>query len=392
MSLSYIGQGPYSKSLLNRAFIVQSYFSDFDIVGQSHCEDIQIIQQALRQFKSNQINIFCGSSATAFRFMALRVSRQKGVYILSGTSSLLQRPHQHLVQILTQLGVEVEFQKDQTLKIKSKGWSLCGDAITFPSNISSQFASALFMNSFCLNKDIFISLESSPVSLAYLEMTLSFLKKIGIKIQGKFPEFVIPAGQVIHKQSYKVEPDMSCLFTLACFASLSGKAIFTPWLKKSIQPDSVFPSLLSQMGILVEEKDDSLFISSTSKRKGLSVDLSQNPDLFPCLAILCGLSEGESFLYNIPHLKFKESDRMHLTIELLQKIGRKIEPTSYGLKINGEIKNGGGQVVHFDPQNDHRMAMAAALLHYVDFKMKIKNPHCVKKSFSEFWNITGDIS
>ena len=43
-------------------------------------------------------------------------------------------------------------------------------------------------------------------------------------------------------------------------------------------------------------------------------------------------------------------------------------------------------------KNDHRMAMAAALLHYVDFKMKIKNPNCVNNISAEFWNITGDIS
>ncbi len=392
MSFSYIGQGPYSKSLINRAYLVQSYFSDFNVIGESRCEDAQVMRQALHHFKSNQNNIFCGSSATAFRFMALRVSRQKGEYILSGTSSLLQRPHQHLVQILTQLGVKAQFQNDQTLSIQSQGWRLQGDAITFSSDVSSQFASALLMNSFGFNEDVFISLEGPPVSLAYLEMTVSFLKKIGVNIKGKFPEFIVPASQMIHTKSYEIEPDMSCLFALACFASLSGKAIFTSWCENSIQPDSVFPSLLSRMGVSVETKGQSLIISSTQNKKSLNADLSRNPDLFPSLAVLCALSEGESFLYNIPHLKFKESDRLHLTVELLQKIGRTTECTSSGLKIIGDTKDGRGQEIDFDPKKDHRMAMAAALLHYANFKMKIKNLDCVNKSFPEFWNIIGDIS
>ena len=392
MKLSYIGKGPYSKSLLNRAYVVQSYFSDFNIVGESHCEDAQVIQQALSKFHSQQENIFCGSSATAFRFMALRVSRKKGEYVLSGTPSLLQRPHQQLQKILTQLGVEASFQKDQTLRVKSEGWHLQGDALTFSSEVSSQFASALLMNSFDLEEDLFISLEGAPVSLSYLEMSLSFLRKIGIAVQGRFPEFVVPARQVVREKSYQTEPDMSCLFTLACFASLNGKAIFTPWMKDSIQPDAIFPHLLSRMGISIEEKEDSLTVSATLKRKGLEVDLSRNPDLFPCLSILCALSEGESFLYNVPHLKFKESDRLSLTIKLLQKIGRKVEPISGGLKIKGDTKGGGGKSIQFDPQEDHRMAMAGALLGYAGFDVEIKNRECVKKSFPEFWDIIGDFS
>ena len=387
MKFSYTGQGPYSKSMINRARLVQSYFPDFQIIGKSSCEDAQVIQKSINQLNSHQPNIFCGDSATAFRFMAMRVSRQKGEYILSGTPSLLKRPHQDLITILHQLGVQAEFQKDKTLKIKSSGWKIQGDAITFSSHVSSQFASALLINSLNLKEDLFISLEGPSLSLAYLKMTLLFLEKIGIKVKGEFPEFVVPAGQKILKNSCEIEPDMSCLFSLACFASLNGEATFVPWKNKSIQPDSIFPQFLSEMGVFVEKKDSSLTIKSNKNRKGLSADLSQNPDLFPSLAVLCALSEGESLLYNIPHLKFKESDRLQLTIELLEKANRVVEPTSNGLKIKGSLEDGKGTVINFDPQNDHRMAMAAALLNYFNFKVCLTNRECVNKSFPDFWAI-----
>ena len=387
MSFSYVGQGPYSKSLINRAYLVQSYFPEFKITGDSSCEDVQIIKKAIDQFQSHQKDIFCKDSATAFRFMAMRVSRRAGEYVLSGTPSLLQRPHKDLISILHQLGVQAEFQSDKTLKIKSSGWKIQGDAVTFSSHVSSQFASALLMNSFNLKEDLFISLEGPSLSLAYLQMTLFFLEKIGIKVKGKFPEFIVPAGQKLLKNSYEIEPDMSCLFSIACFASIKGQATFTPWIQKSIQPDSIFPQLLSKMGVFIEEKESSLTIKSHAHRNGLSADLSQNPDLFPSLSILCALSDGESFLYNVPHLKFKESDRLKLTIELLEKAGRKVEIHSNGLKINGSSKDGKGVVIHFDPQNDHRMAMAAALLSYFNFQVNIKHPECVNKSFPEFWDI-----
>lgn len=388
MKLSFIGRGPYSKSLLNRAYIIQSYDPDFRVIGSSSCDDIQIIQQALESFRNNN-PIFCGKSATALRFIALRVSRRPGAYILSGEKSLFERPHQILIKILSQLGVSAKFYEGNKLIIQSEGWKPQGDALTFSSGVSSQFASSVLLNSFDLEKDLFLSLEGPVLSVSYLQMTLLFLENLGFKVKGTLPELCIPAHQKINKKSYEVEPDMSCLFALACFAVLNGQAAFTSWMGKSLQPDAVFPSILSKMGAHIIEQKGVIKIKSTQNRHGLLINLKNNPDMFPLLAVLCALSHGESFLYGAPHLKFKESDRLSLTADLIQKIDRTIVQTEDGLRIKGSLKKGEGQPIFFDPQGDHRMAMAGALLLYSGFDVKIKNPECVKKSFPEFWKIIG---
>ncbi len=388
MQLSFLGRGPYSKSLLNRAYIIQSYDPDLKIIGSSSCDDIQIIQKALEDFKNNK-PIFCGKSATALRFMALRVSRKPGVYVLSGERMLFERPHQTLIQILSQLGVSAQLREEGQLVITSEGWKFQGDALTFSSDVSSQFASSVLLNSFNLEKDLFLSLEGPHLSLSYLKMTLLFLKKLGFIVKGELPELCIPAHQQISKKSYEVEPDMSCLFTLACFAVLNGQAVFTPWIKESIQPDAVFPSILSKMGVNIIEKKGTLKITSTPNRHGLLINLKNNPDMFPSLAVLCSLSQGESFLYGVPHLKFKESNRLSLIADLIQQMGRKVIQTQDGLRIEGSLKIGEKQSIVLDPQGDHRIAMAGALLLYAGFDVKIKNPECVNKSFPKFWKTIG---
>ena len=388
MKLSFVGRGPDSKSLLNRAYIIQSYDPDLKVIGSSGCDDIQIIQKALEDFKSNK-PIFCGHSATALRFLALRASRKPGVYVLSGEKKLFKRPHQILIKILSQLGVSAEFKNENQLALVSEGWKPQGDALTFSSNVSSQFASSVLLNSFNLERDLFLSLEGPVLSFSYLKMTLLFLKSLGFIVKGEWPELCIPARQKISKQSYSVEPDMSCLFTLACFSALNGQAVFTPWIKDSVQPDAVFPLILSKMGVNVIESKGALKIAACQNRQGLLRNLENNPDMFPLLAVLCAFSQGESFLYGAPHLKFKESDRLSLTADLIHKTGRKAVQTQDGLRITGSLKTGEGQTIVFDPQGDHRMAMAGALLLYAGFDVKIKNPECVNKSFPKFWKIIG---
>ena len=265
--------------------------------------------------------------------------------------------------------MDARFKEDK-LMINSKGWMLHGDAVMISSELSSQFASALFLNSFDLDKDVFVCLEGRCVSSGYLEMTLSFLKQLGVPIHGRFPEFKIPKRQKIKVPSYEVERDMSCLFSLSCFAALCGQAVFTHWKGKSLQPDGIFPSFLQKMGAVVEEKNNILKISSPGFKDssfengvktwglcGSTFNLSSCPDLFPSLSVLCALSEGDSRLYGAPHLKYKESHRIQVCAELIKKLGRVVEIQDDGLMISGFLKKRSEKIV-CETDFDHRIAMA----------------------------------
>ncbi len=387
----FLGKGPCSKSLLNRSWIVKSYYPDFNIIGSSDAEDIRVIKKAVQDFFEMK-EIYCGKSASAFRFMALRVSRSKGRYILTGDDSLFLRPHQELIKIFNQLGVHAEFKSKNRFFIDSKGWDVQGDALTFSSECSSQFASAIFLNSFELERDLFISLEGRSVSFSYLKMTLSFLKNLGMKIEGSSNEFRILKNQKITRKEYEAEPDMSCLFSLACFAVLKGQAVFTPWIENSLQPDFLFPDILKKMGVVVSEENNSLKIKSGVTLSGIALNIKNNPDMFPSLAVLCSLSEGESLLYGASHLQYKESNRLEQIFGLMEKINRKFEKKKDGVWIKGSREKGKGKKIIIDPCLDHRIAMAGCLLSYYDFDVEIKDTGCINKSFPQFCSIIGYMS
>lgn len=108
------------------------------------------------------------------------------------------------------------------------------------------------------------------------------------------------------------------------------------------------------------------------------------PDLFPVLAVLCARAQGESKLSDLLHLSVKESDRLQNTIHLLERLGRKTTLQGTTLLIEGESAPFEGHGI-FDPDQDHRMAMAAQVANLYGTKFEILNPEVVEKSYPQFW-------
>jgi 3-phosphoshikimate 1-carboxyvinyltransferase len=107
---SFIGHVPASKSILNRALILQSFERDLKIYGVSDSDDVVKMKAGIKALK-DQAMIDCGEGGTVLRFLALRASREKGRHKLTGSARLINRPQEELVKILSQLGVTAKFEK-----------------------------------------------------------------------------------------------------------------------------------------------------------------------------------------------------------------------------------------------------------------------------------------
>ena len=106
------------------------------------------------------------------------------------------------------------------------------------------------------------------------------------------------------------------------------------------------------------------------------------------LAALCALAEGDSELYGAPQLVHKESDRIARTAELLRVTGRTLTPLEDGLRVGGVLQKTRERSV-FNPDRDHRLAMAAGVLKLAGIPIHIENPEVVNKSFAGFWQSAG---
>src|SRR5215469_7307474 len=101
---SFIGHVPASKSILNRALILQSFEPDLKIYGVSDSDDVVKMKAGIKALK-DQAMIDCGEGGTVLRFLALRASREKGRHKLTGSARLINRPQGELVKILSESDV-----------------------------------------------------------------------------------------------------------------------------------------------------------------------------------------------------------------------------------------------------------------------------------------------
>ncbi|MGZ3804675.1 MAG: 3-phosphoshikimate 1-carboxyvinyltransferase [Pseudobdellovibrionaceae bacterium] len=381
------GRIPASKSLMNRALIVQSFEPRLKLRGHSSCDDVTHLQKSLKNLHKSFV-FDCGEGGTTLRFLAFRVSREKGEFLLKGTPRLLSRPQKEIETILSQLGVKIIFEK-KGIRIISEGWKKPLQGITLNAKDSSQFLSALFLNTWNLPFDLKVKVRGRITSEAYFLMTLKILKDLGLRFSRRGSTYYIPSGQKIKLASYTVESDLSSLFSVASFAAVSGQATFKDFPKKSSQPDGAFLRIFKRMGIQSRQKGKHLFVNSPKHLKAVKVNLQNSPDLFPVLAALCSFAEGRSILFGAPQLAFKESHRIKKTAELLKKCGVLCKPRKDGMEIQGRSVSSPSPHFAFDPDKDHRLAMAAALLKYFGHDIKIKDSEVVHKSFPEFWKYVG---
>ncbi len=379
--MNYKGRISSSKSLFNRALIVQSFFEELKINGFSNCEDVKHMQAALYQFQNKQ-TIFCGEAGTVIRFMALRASREEGEYFLTGSARLLTRPLVELKNILSQLGVSCRLEADG-VKILSRGWLPPSAALRIDQSQSSQFVSAVILSGWQLPFDLELQIHGS-LSQAYLQMTLQLCQSLGMEIVVDGSRLRIPKNQIIKKPQINLEPDYSSVAAVLA-ASVIGRNCELLDMPKSVyQPDYQFLGILRSMGAQVEHKDFVIRVQKSETLKPVQADLSSCPDLFPVLAVVCSAAQGTSRLFGAPHLKLKESNRIIKTAELLQKAGVECSIHEDGISVVGGVPK--RESFTFDPENDHRMAMAAAILSLRGVPIKIKNPEVVQKSFPEFWD------
>lgn len=97
--------------------------------------------------------------------------------------------------------------------------------------------------------------------------------------------------------------------------------------------------------------------------------------------MVAGAKKGAVFT-DIARLRLKESDRVESVAAMLRALGGRVEAAENTLTVFGTGFTGG--VV--DSQNDHRIAMAAAMAATeASGDVTILGAECVRKSYPKFW-------
>ncbi|MBY0516544.1 MAG: hypothetical protein K2P81_06530 [Bacteriovoracaceae bacterium] len=374
---------PRSKSHSNRALILAARSGKMKISHLSDSLDVKYLREALikvgLQITGNESVEFhnsfpeceagdeelfldVGEGGTTARFLLALLSLGKRKYKLNLEGRLAERPWEELIEALEFAGARIK-KSDQSITIQGPV-NVSKIKTSINSNRSTQFATALQL---VLAKNrIKIEPQNMVSSSAYWKMTLKLIEE---SISG---EINIPY-------------DWSSAAYPIVLAVMKQKSLKLKELIPDDQADSFIFQFLEKRGF-AQFNSGEVNIKDFGDRSSFDLDISEFPDLSPCLALLAAHFDGESRLRGVSVLRHKESDRLEEIQAVLNVCGVKnvYDQEADCLRIQGGLNQGPWD---FNVAKDHRMVMMAALLCRAHQGGTISHPEAVKKSFPEFFKI-----
>lgn len=403
---------PSSKSISNRLLIIEYLAGKSQQVSNlSTSDDTVLLNRSLRKIESRKnsakccfvatpleedfMELECGNAGTTCRFLTALLSITSGNRMLTADKRMEDRPLKPLIEILKQLGAELEQQNENTIfPLKIIGKPLQGgQTISLPADLSSQFVSALSLIAPYMEKGLCLELSPSQVSRPYIDMTIALMRENGAELEMRNNLLRIAPRPYLFRPVV-VEADWSAAaFAYSLVAIRKIKGLRIKGLKAhSLQGDSVVAEMFAKyFNVMTEYFEDYVVLSyheATSEQKKLVIiDFKHCPDLFlPVLITAIRLDTPFEF-QGLETLSYKESDRLGGAIAELKKVGVEIAfIQGKAVRLNCESMVRSDIIeVEIETYNDHRMAMAFALLAGKYGIIRIKNPDCVSKSFPAYW-------
>ena len=376
-----------SKSESNRLLTLRAYTSFFNINNLSDSDDTKTMISSLKSDKE-EINI--GHAGTAMRFLTSYYSSiLNSSKILTGSSRMKERPILILVEALNNLGADIEYiDKKGYPPIKINGKLICGNEITLPADVSSQYISSLMMLGVSINQGLKIKLSTKITSLPYIHMTKKIIERIGGIVDIKPDEIIIKQLVSNKIPDQIVESDWSSASYFYSLVALSDSSDITlsSFFNNSIQGDSRIVDIYKQFGVETKFLNDKIYLKKNNidLPDSISINLRDNPDLAQTIVVTCLGLGINCKLEGLHTLKLKETDRLlalKREIEKFEVDCVTISNQSITLKNNSKLKSG----VSINTYDDHRMAMSFAPLSMIN-PIIIINPEVVSKSYLNFWN------
>lgn len=382
-------KAPSSKSHAHRAMICAALCESETVMQMSTiCEDTQATIRCLRalgneiEYNGTEIKtvphafstkgVFdCGESGSTLRFMLPVVCAAGCEAEFIGRGRLGKRPIKELIENITSHGITA---KTDSLPLFLSGKMQGGDFYV-SGDKSSQFLTGLLLALPICNGGK-ITLTSPLQSRPYVELTMKIMSDFGVNVKCDGNNFTVLSNEkYISPNKYSIEGDWSnAAFWLASGVKVTGLN------EHSAQGDRAFANVLSSLGAV--KKDD--FEFDLSHIFGNKINVSDIPDLVMPLSAVCACADGTSVIYGGERLKLKESDRLKSVYDMLKGVGANITPSSDGFIINGKKTLDGGYV---NSQNDHRIAMACAVLaQHSKNAIILDGAEAVNKSYPTFWD------
>ena len=344
-------------------------------------EENNLIVDSPNELKLQGDIINAENSGTTIRIAAAISTLADTKIVLSGDQSLNKRPMQPLLKALESLGAKCS-SSNGTPPISILG-KIKGGKVKIPGDISSQFISALMIVAPKLENGMLLNIQGELVSKPYVDATIMAMKKFNVNVKAEIPY----KKYIINPQNYKsttfaVPSDFSSLALLLSAAVLLGENLSIQMTMGDMpQADEAIIDILEKMGVVVTLDKNVIKIKSPKKLDGGKFDLNNSPDLVPAVAILALKASKPIEIFNVKHVRYKETDRIAILARELAKLGIKVVEKKDGLVLKNSKNLVGADL---NSENDHRLFMAFCIAGMYVGNCSVSHPESVKISYPDF--------
>jgi 3-phosphoshikimate 1-carboxyvinyltransferase len=352
-------------------------------------DDVPIKGVGGRFPRGGVVNLGDGGAPTRFMIAAACLAAEP--VVVDGSPRMRERPIAEGVDFLRALGATIDYVQSQgRLPVRvTPSDSLEGGSLEVATTASSQFISALLLIGANLRLGLQLDTGDVITSRSYVDLTLGTLRQWEIDCVADQARIEVRPGAAAAR-AYRIEPDASsAVYWWTAARLIPGARVRVPGIAKtSLQPDALVLREHLRPEERIDERDGGVAVRGLPRARPFRCLAHEMPDAAVALAVTAAMAEGgparePTFIGGLRTLRFKETDRIAALANELGRIGCTVQAADDSITIDASSRHDDPVVI--ETYNDHRMAMAFAVLGLARPGISIRDPACVSKSYPTFW-------
>lgn len=352
-------------------------------------ESVSIMGGGFHGLKESADVIDLGNSGTGIRLLSGVLAGQEFFSVLTGDSSLRQRPMRRVVEPLRQMGAVIQGRRGgDHAPLAILGRPLNGIRYDLPI-LSAQVKSALLLAG--LNATGKTTIHEQAKSRDHTERLLRYF---GVEVEEQNLTVSVKGPVTLQGREVQVPADISsAAFLMVAASAVKGSQVTL--LEVGVNPTRTgVLEILLEMGADIKAENPrelcgepvaDITVKSGPLRGAMikGEKTLRALDEFPILCVAAALASGETIITDAKELRVKESDRISVMVQELSKMGVQIEEFPDGVRIVGKGRIQGAMC---DSHGDHRVALSLSVAGLVaKGETMVRNTECIETSFPGFY-------
>ncbi len=370
---------------LNTLRVVRALGVQVEEVGDTN---LKVFGKGLWGLTEPSTVLDCGNSGTGLRLLAGVLAGQDFFSVLTGDTSLRNRPMGRVANPLRTMGASIAGRMaGEYAPLAISGQRLTG--VDYHSPVASaQVKSAMLLAGLLAEGTTCVT---EPMQSR--DHTERMLQYLGVDVEVEGTAVSVTGRGAFTGKPLSVPGDLSAAaFFLVAASIVPDSEVFLPNIGMNPARTGIL-EVLTNMGADIQimnlqvvsgEPVADLVVKSASLH-GVEIGAELVPktiDEFPILCVAAAAATGETRITDAQELRVKETDRIRAMAIELSKIGIPIEENQGGLNITGGLSFRGAECRSY---GDHRVAMSLAVAGLrADSAIHIDDTDCIETSFPGF--------